>query len=112
MSINEDDNPISNKYMLENAYFLQEMTGQYRKNGWSSKHREVKRKEEEGRSRVGSHDCVHAGTEMSSLFKLGKHNERELIRWLVCRRKTQVSLSPALTTSRLSATAAATSHAY
>lgn len=63
-------------------------------------------------SRVGSHDCVHAGTEMSSLFKLGKHDERELIRWLVCRRKTQVSLSLALTTSRLSATAAATRHAY
>lgn len=45
-------------------------------------------KRKKGRFRVGSHHCVHTGllgTETLSLFKLGKHDERGLIRWLVCR---------------------------
>lgn len=45
--------------MLETIYFLQDITGQDRKNEWRKTNKNVKRKEEDGRFRVGSQLCAH-----------------------------------------------------
>lgn len=74
--------------MLETIYFLQKMAGQHRKNEWSKTNRNIKRKKE------------YLGWEARAVCTLGphysdlaKHDERELIRWLVCRCKTRKNLS-------------------